>query len=74
MAVIENVLRAGINVKLNAGTSPSGGMIVRSVSLGKVIDGADADKVMNVAGALSPVLNLPPVYVERTRVTRLEVE
>ena len=74
MAVTESVLREGVAVKLNAGVNPSGGMAVRSVSLGKVVNGADADKVFDVVDALTPVLSLSPVRVERTVVTLLEAE
>ena len=74
MAVTESVLSAGVAVKLNAAVTPRGGMATRSVSLGKVASEADADKVMDVVGALSPVLSLSPVRVERTVVTLLEAE
>ncbi|GHS96119.1 hypothetical protein AGMMS50276_14000 [Synergistales bacterium] len=74
MAVTENVLRAGVSVKLNAGTNPSGGMKVVGVSLGKVLSDAPAYKLMSIADSLSPVLSLPAVRVERTVVTRLEDE
>ena len=70
---IENVHRSSVSLKLNAGTKESsGGMIVKSCSLGKVIQGADKDMVMGVVGALLPVLVHPMFRVERTEVTILE--
>ena len=70
---IENAHRSSVSLKLNAGTREgTGGMIVRSCSLGKVTHGADAGKVMSVAGALVPVLGHPLFRVERTEVTILE--
>jgi hypothetical protein len=74
MAATESVLRSGVNVKLNAGITPSGGIATRSVSLGKITDAADATKIMDVVDALSPVLSLAPVRVERTKVTLIEAE
>ena len=73
MPVIEREHRSSVSVKLNAGVNPtSGGMIVQSCSLGKVVQGADAEKVMNVVGALLPVLKHPLARVMRTEVTVLE--
>ena len=70
---IESALRSSITLKMNAGTRPGGvGMITKSCSLGKVIYGADASKVMSVVGALVPVLVHPLFRVERTEVTVLE--
>ena len=74
MPIVESVLRASIAVKLNAGVNPSGGMKVTSISLGKVVDGADAAKAFSIVEALAPCITLPPVRVERTRVTLLESE
>ena len=63
---IENAHRSSVSVKLNAGTREStGGMIVKSCSLGKVTHGADAGKVMGVVEALAPVLEHPLFRVER---------
>ena len=70
---MENAYRSSVSLKLNAGTKDNtGGMIVRSCSLGKVIHGANVNKVMSVAGALAPVLEHPLFRVERTQVTILE--
>ena len=70
---IESALRSSVSLKLNAGAREgTGGMIVKSCSLGKVVHGADADKVMNVVGALTPVLEHSLFRVERTEVTILE--
>ena len=70
---VENVLRSAVSVKLNAGTREStGSMIVKNCSLGKVIHGADAEKIMAIVGALTPVLVHPLFRVERTAVTILE--
>jgi hypothetical protein len=73
MAAIENTYRSSVSLKLNSGISPiSEKMIIRSCSLGKVAQGADAQKVMNVAESLAPVLEYPLVRVERTEVSVLE--
>ena len=70
---IENAHRSSVSLKLNTGTREgTGGMIVKSCSLGKVAHGADVDKVMNVVEALTPVLEHPLFRVERTEVTILE--
>ena len=69
----ENAHRSSVSLKLNAGIREgTGGMIVKSCSLGKVVHGADKDKVMSVVGALLPVLEHPMFRVERTEVTILE--
>jgi hypothetical protein len=73
MATVENAYKSGVSVKLNGGVNPvSGRMIVKSCSLGKVAHGADKDGIMNVVGALAPVLDYGLVRVERTEVTVLE--
>ena len=70
---VENALKSSVSLKLNTGAREgTGSMIVRSCSLGKVVHGADADKVMGVVGALAPVLKHPLFRVERTEVTILE--
>ena len=69
---IENAHRSSVSLKLNAGTRDTGGVLVKSCSLGKITHGADADKVMSVVGALVPVLEHPLFRVERTEVTILE--
>ena len=70
---IENAHRSSVSLKLNAGSRPATGtMIVKSCSLGKVTHEADKDKIMNVVGALMPVLEHPMFRVERTEVTILE--
>ena len=70
---IENAHRSSVSVKLNAGVREgTGGMIVKSCSLGRVVHGADAGKVLGVVGALSSVLEHPLFRVERTEVTILE--
>ena len=70
---IENAHRSSVSLKLNAGTRENtGGMIVKGCSLGKVLHGADVNKVMSVVGALAPVLEHPLFRVERTEVTILE--
>ena len=69
----ENAYRSSVSVKLNSGSREgTGSMIVKSCPLGKVIGGADKDKVMSVVGALLPVLEFPLFRVERTEVTVLE--
>jgi hypothetical protein len=73
MATTENALRSAVLVKLNAGIHPvTENMIVKSCSLGKVLQGADPEKIMDVATALSPLLEYPVFRVERTEVTVLE--
>ena len=70
---IESAHRSSVSLRLNTGTREgTGGMIVRSCSLGRVIHGADAEKIMSVVGALAPVLEHPLFRVERTEVTILE--
>ena len=72
MAVIETTKRSAISVKLDAGTNPNtGAAIVRSCSLGSIVENADAQKVMNVVNLLGPVLEYTPIRVERTKVTLL---
>jgi hypothetical protein len=74
MAAVESAYRSGVSVKLNAGVSPvSGGMVVKSLSLGKIVREADKDKIMSVVGALIPVLDYGLARVERTEVTVLEL-
>jgi hypothetical protein len=73
MAAVENAYKSGVSVKLNGGTNPAtGSMIVKSCSLGKIVQGADKDRIMNVVGALTPVLDYGLARVERTEVTVLE--
>lgn len=73
MAVIENMQRSSVSLKLNAGVSSvTGNMLTKSCSLGKVAGGADAEKIMTVADLLSPLLAYPAIRVERTEVTFLE--
>jgi hypothetical protein len=70
---IESVLRSSVNLRLNAGRREStGGMIVRSISLGNVMREADAAKIMSVVAALVTVLEFPLFRVERQEVTVLE--
>ena len=69
---VENALRSAVSLKLNAGTKPGGGMITKSCSIGKVVHGADKDKVMSVVGVMLPVLEHPLFRVERTEVTVIE--
>ena len=70
---IANAHRSSVSLKLNTGVrEDTGGMIVRSCSLGKVAHGANVNKVMSVVGALAPVLEHPLFRVERTEVTILE--
>ena len=70
---IESALRSSITLRLNTGPRPGGaGMITKSCSLGRVMAGADASKVMSVVGALLPVLEHPLHRVERTEVTVIE--
>ena len=69
----ENAHRSSVSLRLNAGSRPgTGGMVVRNCSLGRVVHGADKDKIMGVVGALRPVLEHPMFRVERTEVTILE--
>ena len=70
---IESAYKSSVAVKLNAGESPTTwNMVGRCCSFGKVVQGADKDKIMNVVGALLPVLDHSMVRVERTEVTILE--
>jgi hypothetical protein len=69
----ESAYKSSVAVKLNAGMSPgTGNMIVKSCSLGKIAQGADKEKIMNVVGALLPVLEHSLVRVERTEISVLE--
>jgi hypothetical protein len=69
----ERAYKSSVSVKLDAGVnSVTGNMIAKSCSLGKVAQGADKDKVMEVVGTLLPVLDYPLARVERTEVTVLE--
>jgi len=70
---IESALRSAVSLKLNAGMRPgTGTMITKSCSLGKLVYGADKDKVMSVVGTLLPVMEHPLYRVERTEVTVIE--
>ena len=70
---IESAYRSSVSLKLNAGFKHGdSGMIVKSCSLGKVLHGADKDKIMSVVGTMLPVLEHPMFRVERTEVTVLE--
>ena len=70
---IENAYRSSVSLKMNAGTKPgTGGMITKSCSLGNIMHGANAGKIMSVVGALAPVLENPLYRVERTEVTVIE--
>jgi len=70
---IENPLRSAVTLKLNAGARPgTGTMITKNVSLGRITENADKDKIMTIVAALTPCLALPVVRVERTEVTTLE--
>ena len=70
---IENAHSSKVTLKLNAGVRAStGGMIVKSISIGKITHGADVNKIMNVVGALAPVLLHPMFRVERQETTILE--
>jgi len=70
---IESAYRSTVSLKLNAGTKMgTGTMITKSCSLGKIMYGADKDKVMSVVGTLLPVLEHPLYRVERTEVTVIE--
>ena len=67
---IESAYRSSVSLKLNAGTKMgTGTMITKSCSLGKIMYGADKDKVMSVVGTLLPVLEHPLYRVERTEVS-----
>ena len=69
----ESTHRSSVALRLNVGTrEDTGSMIVRSCSLGRVVNGADASRIMSVVGALVPVLEHPLFRVERTEVTVLE--
>ena len=70
---IESALRSSVSLKLNAGMKPgTGTMITKSCSLGKVVYGANKDKIMSVVGTLLPVLENPLYRIERTEVTVIE--
>jgi len=73
MAVIAIPKRSGVSMKLNGGTNPStGGMIVKSVSLGGVRPAADNELILNVVELAAQVLEYPLVRTEKTVVTSLE--
>jgi hypothetical protein len=73
MATIENAYKSSVAVKLNAGLSAvTGNMVVKTLSLGKIVQGADKDKIMPVVGALMQVLEYPAFRVDRTEVTVIE--
>ena len=70
---IESAHRSSVSLKLNAGTlMGSETMITKTCSLGKIMYGADKDKIMSVVGTLLPVLEHPMYRVERTEVTVIE--
>jgi hypothetical protein len=69
---VESVYKSSVSLKLNAGVGSSGKMAVKSCPLGKVVHGADKDKIMSVAEALVPVLEHPLFRVERSVMTVLE--
>ena len=70
---IESPYKSSVNLRLNAGIKQStGGMIVKSMSLGKVMAGANAGKIMSVLGALVPVLEFPLYRVERVETSIIE--
>lgn len=73
MAVVQNLQGNRVSLKLNAGNSPvTGNMIVKSASLSKLSETADAEKIMAIADLIAPTLSLPIVRVERTAVFALE--
>jgi hypothetical protein len=73
VAIAESAYRSSVSVKLNGGVNAvSGNTILKSCSLGKVVHGADKEKIMSVVGALLPVLDYSLARVERTEVTLLE--
>ena len=70
---IENAYSSKVTLKLNAGIrESSGGMIVKSISIGRIMHGAEVNKIMSVVGALAPVLLHPLFRVERQETTILE--
>ena len=70
---IENPLKSNCVLRVNAGTRPSNGaMITKTVSIGKVMAGADVGKIMAVVALMLPVIEYPLVRVERTEVTVIE--
>ena len=70
---IESAYRGSVSLKLNAGMKMgTSTMITKSCSLGKIMHGADKDKIMSVVGTLLPVLEHPMYRVERTEVTVIE--
>ena len=73
MAVIKNAYRSGAAIKMNGGVSPTtGNMIVKSVSLGNMVAGADETKVMTVCGKMLAILKYPMIRIEQTEVVTLE--
>jgi len=69
---IENPLRSGISLKLNAGSRDNGTMIIKGVSLGAMMRGAEPAKIMDVVGALAPILEFPLYRVERSEISTVE--
>jgi len=69
---MEFALNTGVYLRLNAGTHGSGAVIVRSVQLGRVANGAPAAKLLPITDALADVLEFPVIRVERRVITQIE--
>lgn len=72
MAVIETPRKSALVLKLDAGRTASGSVIVKNCSFGKVLNAADKTKVMAVADLITPVLAYPLLRVERSEVSTIE--
>ena len=69
---MEHQLRHAVNVRLNAGTSGTGNIIIRSTSLGPLKPTVTASVILNLAQALVALLEFPLYRSERTVVTVVE--
>ena len=70
---IESAHRSSVSLKLNAGfRAGDSGMITKTCSLGKIVHGADKNKIMSVVGTLLPCLVHPMYRVERREITVIE--
>ncbi len=72
MAVMETPRKSALVLKLDAGRTASGSVIMKSCSLGKVLNAADKTKVMAVVDLVTPLLVYPLLRVERTEVSIIE--
>jgi hypothetical protein len=69
---IESAYSSAVALRLNNGVTGAGTVKSVTVSIPKVVHGADADKIMSVVGGLLPCLELPLIRVIRTEQTVIE--